>query len=122
MEATEFLKNILFKCNQCNEEFSYKDWNDHCHGALIKNCLFHCDKFNPYGCEPKLLEAHLKDECNSRLIKCRDCNYEVYKVYSDSKVLHEKGGHNCVFDTHELFTEKMYEEVKTLRIEKSNLA
>lgn len=94
------LKSARFTCNLCKEahiEYEKREVHVAQCKAFVLDCPFR-------GCPTKEitfrdLKAHLKSgECQSQLLKCQDCNYEVYSVYSSSLTLGERQGHACIKD------------------------
>ena len=63
----ELLEKIKFNCPDCSDVFSYKDRFAHFHNAIILECPFGCEDFEP--CHPARLSTHMLI-CSSDKIKC----------------------------------------------------
>ena len=99
----ELLNKVKFNCAECDEDFIFENRAKHVHKVSIDACPFGCQDFAP--CHPDELEKHVKEECTSDALKCQDCEYEIYKIYTEGDLVIKKGGHNCGRDLYEEFNE-----------------
>ena len=80
--ALNVLDNIHFKCKKCDLVYPYKERLQHCHDIGM-NCPFGCDpEVDRFPKHPEKMQHHLNTRCNSKQLQCRDCGYDIYKVYS----------------------------------------
>jgi hypothetical protein len=48
------------------------------------------------------LATHLRTACDSDILKCPDCDLNIYQMYFDRCALRQRKGHECKRDLKEL--------------------
>lgn len=104
-KVMQMLNISEFQCPyMCGEVFKYEYRKEHFSKCIqiaqnSKECSF---------CKQKVsdmkggLATHLRTACDSDILKCPDCDLNIYQMYFDRCALRQRKGHECKRDLKEL--------------------